>query len=128
MIKASVTFHPTDIPYLKRLPSKMSGTGPTIRPPILSPAERASIVKLYPLCVKLAETDLNSITPVTSPADFFQKQHLTGSEYADCLRTGVAHFRLNVQEQEKVSQITPEGDGYCIQTVKDTYRTSTPCV
>ena len=106
----------------------MSVRGPTIRPSILSPAEGASIVKMYPLCVKLAELDLNSITPETSPADFFQKQHLTGSEYADYLRTVVAHFRLNVQEQEKVSQINPEGDGHCIQTVKNTYRTSTPCV
>ena len=59
---------------------EMSVRGPTIRPSILSPAERASIVRMYALCVKLAELDLNSITPDTSPADFFQKQHLTGSD------------------------------------------------
>ena len=70
------------------------------------------------------QTDLNSITPDTSPADFFQKQHLTGSEYADYLRTGVAHFRLNVQEQVKVSQITSEANGYSVHTDKDIYKAS----
>ena len=68
------------------------------------------------------QTDLNSITPDTSPADFFQKQHLTGKEYADYLRTGVAHFGLNVREQVKVSQITPGREGYCVHTDKETYK------
>ena len=68
------------------------------------------------------QTDLNSITPDTSPADFFQKQHLTGSEYADYLNTGVAHFGLNVREQVKVSQITSEREGYCVHTDKETYK------
>ena len=68
------------------------------------------------------QTDLNSITPDTSPADFFQKQHLTGKEYADYLRTGVAHFGLNVREQVKVSQITPGREGYCVHTDKQNYK------
>ena len=68
------------------------------------------------------QTDLNSITPDTSPADFFQKQHLTGNEYADYLRTGVAHFGLNVREQVRVSQITPIREGYCVHTDKETYK------
>jgi putative flavoprotein involved in K+ transport len=68
------------------------------------------------------QTDLNSITPDTSPADFFQKQHLTGSEYADYLNTGVAHFGLNVREQVRVSQITSEREGYCVHTDKETYK------
>ena len=68
------------------------------------------------------QTDLNSITPDTSPADFFQKQHLTGKEYADYLRTGVAHFGLNVREQVKVSQITPGREGYCVHTDKENYK------
>ena len=66
------------------------------------------------------QTDLNSITPDTSPADFFQKQHLTGSEYADYLNTGVAHFGLNVREQVRVYQITSEREGYCVHTDKET--------
>lgn len=68
------------------------------------------------------QTDLNSITPDTSPADFFQKQHLTGKEYADYLRTGVAHFGLNVRVQVKVSQITPGREGYCVHTDKENYK------
>ena len=68
------------------------------------------------------QTDLNSITPDTSPADFFQKQHLTGSEYADYLNTGVAHFGLNVQAQVRVSQITSEREGYFVHTNKETYK------
>ena len=68
------------------------------------------------------QTDLNSITPDTSPADFFQKQHLTGSEYADYLNTGVAHFGLNVRAQVRVSQITSEREGYCVHTDKETYK------
>ena len=68
------------------------------------------------------QTDLNSITPDTSPADFFQKQHLTGNEYADYLRTGVAHFGLNVLEQLRVSQITTGIEGYCVHTDKETYK------
>ena len=68
------------------------------------------------------QTDLNSITPDTSPADFFQKQHLTGKEYADYLGTGVAHFGLNVREQVKVSQITPGREGYCVHTDKENYK------
>ena len=68
------------------------------------------------------QTDLNSITPDTSPADFFQKQHLTGSEYANYLNTGVAHFGLIVREQVRVSQITSEREGYCVHTDKETYK------
>ena len=70
------------------------------------------------------QTDLNSITPDTSPGDFFQKEHLSGEDYATYLDTVVRHFNLKVQEQEKVSQIVPEGDGYSVQTEKGTYRTS----
>lgn len=70
------------------------------------------------------QTDLNSITPDTSPADFFQKEHLSGEDYATYLDTVVRHFNLKVQEQEKVSQIVPEEDGYSVQTEKGTYRTS----
>lgn len=68
------------------------------------------------------QTDLNSITPDTSPADFFQKQHLSGSEYADYLNTGVAHFGLDVREEVRVSQITSEREGYCVHTDKETYK------
>lgn len=68
------------------------------------------------------QTDLNAITPDTSPADFFQKEHLSGDEYADYLCAVVQHFGLNVAQKEKVEELTPESDGYSIQTDKRTYR------
>jgi len=68
------------------------------------------------------QTDLNAITPDTSPADFFQKQHLSGREYADYLVAVVSHFRLNVHEQEEVLQLIAEPNGYTVQTEKGTYQ------
>lgn len=68
------------------------------------------------------QTDLNAITPDTSPADFFQKQHLSGREYADYLVAVVSHFPLNVHEQEEVLQLIAEPNGYTVQTEKGTYQ------
>ena len=45
------------------------------------------------------QTDLNAITPDTSPADFFQKELLSGEDYADYLSAVVQHFNLNVKQQ-----------------------------
>ncbi|MGB0259137.1 MAG: NAD(P)/FAD-dependent oxidoreductase [Coraliomargarita sp.] len=71
------------------------------------------------------QTDLNAITPDTSPADFAQKEHLSGKEYADYLAAVVRHFDLEVQEQEKVLEILPESDGYTVRTEKGIYRSKT---
>ena len=68
------------------------------------------------------QTDLNAITPNTSPADFAQKEHLSGREYADYLCAVVCHFRLKVKEQEKVLDVIPDAEGYTVRTNKDTYR------
>lgn len=70
------------------------------------------------------QTDLNAITPDTSPADFYQKEHLSGREYAKYLKAVVHHFGLNVKENEKVSQIVPEFGGYLIKTERVDYRAS----
>ena len=70
------------------------------------------------------QTDLNGLTPDTSPADFFQKEHLSGNDYAVYLQTLVRHFNLNVQEQEKVLELIPEQEGYSVRTGKETYRTN----
>ena len=67
------------------------------------------------------QTDLNAVTPDTSPADFFQKEHLSGRDYANYLATVVSHFRLNVREQEKVQEVDVEENGYHIQTKKESY-------
>ncbi|MEM9399119.1 MAG: NAD(P)/FAD-dependent oxidoreductase [Verrucomicrobiota bacterium] len=70
------------------------------------------------------QTDLNSITPDTSPADFFQKEHLSGNEYADYLLAISLEFKLKLRENEKVLKIIPESDGYSVQTEDTTYLTN----
>jgi len=69
------------------------------------------------------QTDLNAITPDTSPADFYQKEHLSGNQYANYLHAVAKHFKLNVRENERVLQIQPESGGYAVQSNKETYRT-----
>ena len=67
------------------------------------------------------QTDLNAVTPDTSPADFIQQEHLSGEQYANYLNALAIHFKLTVQEKEKVAKITPDTDGYTINTNKGTY-------
>ena len=62
------------------------------------------------------QTDLNAITPDTSPADFSQKEHLSGIEYAKYLGATVRHFELNVRENEKVLAVEKTEDGFSIKT------------
>ncbi|MGB0416004.1 MAG: NAD(P)/FAD-dependent oxidoreductase [Coraliomargarita sp.] len=68
------------------------------------------------------QTDLNAITPDTSPADFCQKEHLSGHEYADYLNAVVTAFKLRVREQEEVLELRPESDGYSVRTNRESYR------
>lgn len=68
--------------------------------------------------IRFFQTDLNAITPDTSPADFFQKEHLSGREYADYLQAVAHHYDLNVHENERVLQVLPEKGGYSVQTSK----------
>lgn len=68
------------------------------------------------------QSDFNAITPDTSPADLFQKEHLSGEEYAAYLETVAHHFELNVRENEKVLEIVPETGEYSVRTEKASYR------
>ncbi|MGB0372951.1 MAG: NAD(P)/FAD-dependent oxidoreductase [Opitutales bacterium] len=68
------------------------------------------------------QTDLNAITPNTSPADFTQKEHLSGDQYAKYLKATVKHFALNVREKERVKEIRSESEGYSIETEHATFR------
>ena len=70
------------------------------------------------------QTDLNAVTPDTSPADFFNKEHLSGREYANYLQTVAFYFQLNLHENERVLQVIPESSGYSIRTEEATYLTS----
>lgn len=62
------------------------------------------------------QTDLNSISPDTSPADFFQKEHLSGQEYADYLKVVVQHFNLEVREGQRVHEVQPLKDTFVVTT------------
>ena len=70
-------------------------------------------------------TDLNSISPNTSPADYSKKEHISGSEYADYLEAIVKHYSLNIRENEKVIKIIPESYGFSVNTEKATYNATT---
>ncbi len=68
------------------------------------------------------QTDLNAVTPDTSPADLFQKEHLSGHQYADYLQAVAVHFNLAVHVNERVLQIRPKSEVFTVQTGKTTYR------
>ena len=70
-------------------------------------------------------TDLNAISPNTSPADYSKKEHISGSEYADYLKAIVQHYKLNIRENEKVLKITAESNGFSVDTEKNSYNTTT---
>lgn len=68
--------------------------------------------------------DLNAVSPLSSPAFSFNKEHLSGQEYAKYLSILVDHYKLNVQENVKIIDIKKEKDifvltdknGGCIYT------------
>jgi cation diffusion facilitator CzcD-associated flavoprotein CzcO len=63
-------------------------------------------------------TDLNSIDPETSPADFLRTQHPTGKQYAKYLKTVAAHFRLPVETGIEVTALEKTGAGFLATTNK----------
>lgn len=71
------------------------------------------------------QTDLNAITPDTSPADFCQQEHLSGEQYADYLFAVVRHFDLPVNQQERLTKLTSSTGGYTVETNKGTYESKT---
>lgn len=63
------------------------------------------------------QTDLNAITPDTSPAFSLGKEHPSGKEYAEYLRSVAAHYELPVCEHTKVTDVTPdEIEGFVLTT------------
>ncbi len=60
--------------------------------------------------------DLNSVSYNTSPAFTFQKEHMTGAEYAEYLKLCVKYFNLKVKEGVEVEGVTKEGDIFIINT------------
>jgi thioredoxin reductase len=56
------------------------------------------------------QTDLNSITPDTSPAFSLGKQHPSGSDYAEYLQNVVNHYDIYVNENQRVTKIQPQNN------------------
>lgn len=63
------------------------------------------------------QTDLNAITPDSSPAFSLGKEHPTGKEYAEYLRNIVRNYQIQVRENTRVAQIEPMTDErFLVQT------------
>lgn len=62
------------------------------------------------------QIDLNSICEATSPAFSFNKEHLTGSEYAEYLASVIDYFRINTQTNTEVEKVIEQKDGWQLQT------------
>lgn len=61
-------------------------------------------------------TDLNSIDPNTSPADFLHTQHPNGQGYADYLDAIVQHFELPVRTGVSVTSLKKETSRFYVET------------
>ena len=56
------------------------------------------------------QTDLNAITPDTSPAFSLGKEHPSGPEYADYLVNVAQHYELTIRENEKVVSVEQQAE------------------
>ncbi|MGT2933344.1 NAD(P)/FAD-dependent oxidoreductase [Streptococcus catagoni] len=65
--------------------------------------------------------DLNAIAPDTSPAFSFEKEHLSGKEYAEYLQMVAAHYQLPISLNTKVSQIQKENGRFIITSDRESY-------
>lgn len=64
------------------------------------------------------QTDLNAITPDTSPGFSLGKEHPSGEEYAGYLRSVVEHYEIPVQEHTAIVTVSDDGDdGFVLETV-----------
>ena len=63
------------------------------------------------------QTDLNAITPDTSPEFSLGKEHPSGADYVEYLRSLVAHHDIEVREKTPVTQVLPQpDDSFLIET------------
>lgn len=62
------------------------------------------------------QIDLNSICEATSPAFSFNKEHLTGKEYAEYLKAVTRYFKINIQTNTELQNICKKENGWVIET------------
>ncbi len=67
-------------------------------------------------------TDLNAISPRTSPGDLFGLEHLSGEQYAAYLSAVVEHYELSVQENCAVNRLRAEKDEFLLETDRERIR------
>ena len=61
-------------------------------------------------------TDLNSVTPSSSPGDFLRREHPAGDDYAAYLEALASHYQLPVREGVEVDGLQRNHDGFVLQT------------
>ncbi|MBN13261.1 MAG: monooxygenase [Opitutaceae bacterium] len=69
-------------------------------------------------------TDLNAVSPRTSPGDLFGTEHLSGKQYAAYLAAVVEHYALPVREHCPVHQLRSYFDGFELEVHGETIRAS----
>lgn len=67
-------------------------------------------------------TDLNSVTPSSSPGDFLRNEHPAGEDYAAYLEALASHYQLPVREGVEVTGVRPDDDGFVLQTSAGRWR------
>ncbi|MGD1844411.1 MAG: NAD(P)/FAD-dependent oxidoreductase [Salibacteraceae bacterium] len=67
------------------------------------------------------QIDLNSICEATSPAFSFNKEHLTGDEYAEYLEAVVDYFKIKVQTDTEVLEVTKQKGGWVLSTNQENF-------
>lgn len=65
-------------------------------------------------------TDLNSIDPDTSPADYLNTQHPNGDGYASYLEALSNHFQLPVRSGIKVTSVQKKSSSFTVNTTQET--------
>lgn len=61
-------------------------------------------------------TDLNSIDPDSSPADYLHTQHPDGEGYANYLQAAAAHFELPVRKGVEVTAVKKTSAGFVVDS------------
>lgn len=67
------------------------------------------------------QIDLNSVCETTSPAFSFNKEHLSGEEYAECLVGITEYFNLNIQCNTEVKKVNRNKSGWVLDTNNGSY-------
>lgn len=88
---------------------------------LLWPAETRLITPSF-ATNSIGMLDLNAVALQTSPASMLEVEHPTGEEYAAHLNAVARFYKLPVQMQANVLQVSRENGVYLVDTAKTTFR------